>query len=87
MASYRPPPAVLRKPAKDPNAPKKPCQAWQFYRKHVVDTDDEVKSLPFGDQSREASQLTHIAQWCVAYVLVLREGGGEGVLTSESTQG
>ena len=56
MASYVPPAAMYRNPKKDPNAPKRAQTAFQFYRKHLVDTDEKIKALPFGQQSKEVAK-------------------------------
>lgn len=59
MAAYKPASASITQgkssKSKDPNAPKKPIQAFQFYRRHLVETDADFKALSFGEQSQELS--------------------------------
>jgi hypothetical protein len=59
MSAYTPPMAVNAKggKTKDPNAPKRAVQAFQFYRKHLLANNPDFKALSFGDQSSELSRL------------------------------
>ena len=41
---------------KDPNAPKRPMTSFNYFRKHVVDTDEKVNAMSFGPQMQEVSQ-------------------------------
>jgi hypothetical protein len=42
--------------AKDPNAPKKALSAFQFYRKHLIESDEEINAMSFGVQSHEVGK-------------------------------
>lgn len=41
---------------KDPNAPKKPLSAFQFFRRELLKNNAEFKGMKFGEQSKEVAR-------------------------------